>query len=293
MRRERLLQQGRFVPRSSRRSVLFFTVHKCASTFAPKALQYFNDGKDLKLTLFNLPTYVRLHSDQEPQQFMTDHAQSLFVPQGALYVPLRRFVDVPGMEHYATLLMLRDPRDVLVSSYYSVRFSHTLPFRSPHQAVYLKKRLETAKQTVDEYAIAQAERVRGIYSEYVHKLLSRPYARLLKYEDMIHDPEQWTRSLAAALEVSCSETDIGQVIELGGFRLDRNEDIHRHIRTGKTGDYARKLRGETIDVLNEKLRDVLLALDYPLIAQSFSGSRQHSPSERQLAPIPNPLGSRG
>ena len=264
MRRERRLYQGDFTPKSTTRSILFFTVHKCASTFAPKALCYFNSEKNLGLSVFDLPAYIRMNVDDQPYELMSQRADKLFLPQGALYVPLRRFVDVPDMQDYSTILMLRDPRDILVSSYFSRRYSHTLPFRSPHQESFLEKRRLSANQTLREFIQDNVEPVRDKYLEYIEQLLARPHVQLLRYEDMILDTGGWAHDLAEAIGVSCTENDVSRLVELGGFGVKRREDVKKHVRSGKTGDFRDKLDRASIDMLNARFRPVLEALDYPV-----------------------------
>ena len=106
-------------------SVLFYSYYRCGSMFLSRALR--------ELALAN----GRQHLDYNSYFAKTDLAagqqlsdaeclRRAFHPEGCYYGTLRRAYPIPDHERYRSVLLLRDPRDCLVSHYYSIRESHTL-----------------------------------------------------------------------------------------------------------------------------------------------------------------------
>jgi hypothetical protein len=273
-RREQRLYDGKLATPSAAPSVLFFTVHKCASTFVPQALGYFNEREQLGLIEVNLPAWVRKISALDPAAFMTLHAERLFRPRGVLYAPLRRYVPVPGREAYRTILMLRDPRDVLVSQYYSVAYSHRLPFRSVSQERFEAKRASARASSIDDYVMDECAAICGVYEEYAQQLFGAPGVALLRYEDMMQDPGAWVSGLARALGVACNESDVRFLTSAGRLTTHRVEDATKHLRSGTPGDHRRKLQPATIDALTSRLTSVLVPFGYESSATARAPAEQ-------------------
>lgn len=64
---------------------------------------------------------------------------------------------MPGIENFKILLVLRDPRDILVSSYYSVAYSHPFPDDKERTKEFLTERYRVRDMTVDQYVIEQSD----------------------------------------------------------------------------------------------------------------------------------------
>ena len=57
------------------------------------------------------------------------------------------------------------------------------------------------------------------------------------------------------------EKIVDELIKSNSFQ-NKKEDIHSHIRNIYPGDHKRKLKPETIEILNEEFESVLKILDY-------------------------------
>ena len=67
---------------------------------------------------------------------------------------------IANFEKYRVVLMIRDPRDVLVSRYYSLGYSHTPPSKhSDKYGDFLKERKRIRQITVDEYVVGGGDRL--------------------------------------------------------------------------------------------------------------------------------------
>ncbi|OKH21763.1 sulfotransferase domain-containing protein [Chroogloeocystis siderophila] len=255
------LLKGREISTSNQTSVLFFTTRKCASTYMNNCIRYLNE-KYLHLMSVNLASYVWHYLNQEVYKVLEEKQAVAFRHNGILYSPLRQYVPINNLEKYCIVLMLRDPRDVIVSNYYSINYSHTLPINENQQKEFLQYRQRVQQQTVDEYVRERAERFHKIYSEYCHFLIKDRNIKWLRYEDFIQDFDLWVKQLGECFNIDIEEKDINALFELKGGNKKVEENKLNHIRKALPGDHKEKLKTETQDFLNKKFKDILLTLNY-------------------------------
>ena len=255
------LFNGEKLSKNDKESLLFFTIHKCASTYMQKCMKYINE-KYLYLNYVNLEGYIYEYLDQNIYQLIKDERQKLFYPQGNLYSPLRTYIPVEDIGKYRILLMLRDPRDVIVSNYYSTAYSHSLPPNKSQKRIFIERRLNLQEMTVDKYAIQSAHHFYQRYSDYCNYLLKDQKVQYLKYEDFIKNFDLWLRQLEQALGLKISQKDKKALLSLNGNNQKIAENKFKHIRKANPGDYKEKLNQKTQDFLNSKFKDILLTLDY-------------------------------
>ncbi|WP_339366800.1 sulfotransferase domain-containing protein [Gloeocapsa sp. PCC 7428] len=255
------LLRGRKISTSDQNSVLFFTTRKCASTYMNNCIRYLNE-KYLHLISVDLASYIWHYSTQEVYKLLEEKQAEVFRTNGILYGPLRQYIPINKLEKYCIVLMLRDPRDVVVSNYYSIGYSHTLPFNERQQKDFLQYRQRVQQQTVDEYVRERAERFHQIYSEYCNFLIKDRNIKWLRYEDFIQNFDSWVKQLGECFNVDIEEKDINALFELKGGGKKVEENKLNHIRKATPGDHKEKLKKETQDFLNTKFKDILSTLNY-------------------------------
>lgn len=260
---QRMLQYLRWMlERSQHESVYFYTLHKCASTlFAHFLLQH---ARGLK------------HCDYASRIYLGRQKGTLrFASHGYLYGPIRisaklespvysQLVAPAIKPEFAAdkraVFFIRDPRDILVSQYYSFGFTHGL---SPVERI---RQLEKAEREfvrsmdVDAYVVHAATKLRDDMLVIDNLASQCRISALLRYEDMINDFDRFRNALSRLLDF-----DPEVLEEL--YRQSRpreSEDTHSHKRSGRVGDYAEKLRPETVSELNAILMPVLNRFGYDL-----------------------------
>lgn len=259
-RKERALLKGRGFPSSNRRSVLFFTTHKCASTYVPKCLKYLNK-RYLGMTHVDLETYIWNYSNENVHRYLADHSETLFVKKGMIYAPLRGYIQISELNDYRAILFLRDPRDMLVSQYYSVGFNHTLPSDPGRREHFLNRRNRANATDINAYVLNFSDQFLRIYEEYCENLVGDPSVVLLRYEVFANDFEYWIRQLATALDLELSDNDRMNLWRLKGGALPSKENRYLHVRRGEPGDFRNKLSEETQARLTERFSHVLTTLE--------------------------------
>lgn len=265
--KELSLLNGKINSDSSHQSILFFTLHKCASVYVQKLL--YDLAEDAGITPVNFENYF-WKSTKLPKTVEKQLKQA-FKPVGYLYGPFRstnllpkmqemggyKFID--NIDDYKILLMMRDPRDVLTSKYFSLAYSHNIPKLQEEQM--LATREDTLKMTVDEFVTTRSQGELKKYTEYCRELIGRPNVLFVKYEDMVNNFDTWLHTIIKYLEIDVSQEKVNKIISDADFTVDK-EDIHSHKRQVTPGDHKRKLKPESIDTLNSQFGEVLDLLGY-------------------------------
>jgi hypothetical protein len=226
-----------------------FTTQKCASTFLAKALRRI--GKHYRKTIYDFAGLYWGKGEIDVYHAIERDASRLFVQPHAIYGPLRRYIDLPDLDRRPLVLMLRDPRDVLVSSYYSVAYSHALPGGAAARAKFEARRTAARAMDIDEFVRDAAEPLQRVYRAYADHLLHRPNLTLLTYEELIANPREWSRRLIRAIGLEPDEVAVQQlctIYEQGKPRAGENR-INEHRRSGEAEQFRKHLKPETIEFL--------------------------------------------
>ena len=245
-------------------SVYFYTLHKCASSLF--SLYVLKNIQGLEHVDYALDMYNGVFTiDQEIN----------FKERGYIYGPIRisgdprtpeyKRLTIPAsqpefIQDKIVIFLVRDPRDILVSSYYSFAYSHGVSSVKEIRKIQETSRKVYLAQSLDEYVLAGVSEQLKNFTTIAE--LSKMCQRcvLLKYEDMIDKFDYFIAQLRQYLLI---DDNIVQEI----YRRSRpklNEEIASHQRSGKVGGYKDKLRQDTIKSLNSKLGEILEVFEYKL-----------------------------
>lgn len=241
--------------KSTQKSVIFFTVHKCGSTFTKKTLLKLIGPENIipiKLSAYLSP------EKKEKYYYDASFMTKVLKPKGFLFGAFKDMYPFANLDQYKVILILRDPRDVLTSSYFSTLYNHPLTAED-----MIKKRKKYAEYTIDEYVLEIAPGIQKKYEAYCKNLLSDQNVLFLKYEEMVGDFSSWLAKIASYLELKNPEKRIEELVEATKFRV-KKEDKNSFVRNITPGDHKNKLKPETINHLNILFRNELLKLDYAI-----------------------------
>lgn len=248
---------------SEHSSIIHFSLNKAATQHTKNVLSRVSKMNGIKPVHINEYAFFTEfpYLTSVPPGSMSDYAH-IFRPKGFLYSAFGGMVHgIKDLEQYKVILMIRDPRDILVSWYYSLAFSHSIPPQTSnrHQE-YLENRRKARGITVDEHVLQESERVFTILDTYRNELLE-PYSHvvLTSYEEMTSDYSAWLHKLLKACDLEIPPIVFQQLLEENRQLQPDEEDKHQHIRKGKPGDYLDKLKPETIDKLNKKFELIFQA----------------------------------
>jgi hypothetical protein len=241
-------------PLDGLQSAYLFSFHKSGSTLMDNMIRRY-------CKYSNVPSFSLFNSAFDsgiPTSGVMKDAAICFSKTGRIYTGFRHYpmfaLDLTGV---ACVLLVRDPRDMLVSMYYSVAKSHVLP---KGNLSFIKRRRQASRMTVDEFAIKKAPEYKRSLQIYREKL---PAATLTtyRYEDVIYEKEVWLKDLVEKLGLPQND----ELIRSTARKFDvfpEQENENEHIRQVHPGNYKRKLKQETIAVISETLEEFLDYYNY-------------------------------
>lgn len=182
--------------------------------------------------------------------------------------PIRTFEVEPVADsnlRQRRIFHVRDPRDMLVSEYFSFGWRHEA--ENPDLS---QRRLSIQEMTVDQYALQQPEFSRWSLEQKFRPLLERissgvssqQHDIVVKYETMVTQFPSWVAEVIKPFEFRLPRIAVGRLAwkYRNDFRPSTEPGAHK--RRIIPGDFRDKLKPETIRKLNERFADVLQAFDY-------------------------------
>ena len=163
------------------------------------------------------------------------------------------------------LLLVRDPRDALVSEYFSVAFSHSLPPANTAadggvREGLLRRREAAREQTVDAFAL-QSSRPYARQLEPLLRLKDDPLLTVYRYEDVVLDKRPWITDIAKRLNLALPQPLLESILTAVDV-VPSEERPTAFVRRVVPGDYLEKLAPGTIEELNSRFGDFLHAFGY-------------------------------
>lgn len=262
-RKELQLLAGRNQSKSTNPSIVHFTVRKAASQYVKRIL--YRCASDSGLIPVDFSGYA-FHSAFPYFSRMSDAEFAryayIFKSAGYCYTPFTELMRrIPNLEHIRKLLVIRDPRDVLTSDYFSLARSHVLPGDPEEAERFLHNRARVSAMSLDDFALAEKDKLLSFYDDYVKALGEYPDMCVTKYEDLVTNFEQWFDTVVTFCEFKVSEKTRHSLIEEAIQPAGTEKAQHKR-RQVTPGDHRHKLRPQTIESLNQTFARVLEVFDY-------------------------------
>lgn len=184
---------------------------------------------------------------------------------GVCRCPIRTFdltpTKLPGAIDQRRIFHVRDPRDMLVSEYFSFGWIHPTG-RTP----LADRRRQIQRLSIDEYVIRQSQECSWPLDQKFASLLKHrldPTREIVvRYEDLVLQFPRWCRQVLGILPVRRRGWLAGKL----AWRYRREFRVRgermRHKRRIIPGDFRDKLQPATIAVLNERFAEVLDRFGY-------------------------------
>ncbi len=245
-------------PPANTDSFYLFSIHKAGSTLLNSMMQVVCDR--LGIPVF-APEVIEFDNGLKIGT-LTDSVKEILQLRGYCFGGFRgwhRYLDGLDLSSIHKVFLIRDPRDMLVSHYFSHKFSHPIP---PGE---LGKRMQQFRASldakgIDDYVLERApmvlQRLKKLETNVVDD-----HCKLYRYEDVVFEKQSWLADMLdfVGLEMGQSECE-----EIAGFfnTLPEKENPAEHVRKVTPGDHRDKLQPETIKELNHIFVDVLERYQY-------------------------------
>jgi hypothetical protein len=255
-RNARLRHTHQVVARCEFDNIYHCTVRKAASQWI-KAL--FSDPVVYRYSGL-LPFERRLYRRRFPHAIPTQRAVL------AVFASYKRFNAIPKPERYRAFFVLRDPRDIVVSSYFSLRNSH-----APMGDV-LTARKDLQERPLKEGMLYTINRLSdtGLFGA-LRSWAQAPSAEtfeLFKYEDLtgerqLEEVDRLMRHCGIPIPPSELEALLTRrsFSKMRGARTGRT--VISHYRKGKAGDWRNYFDDEVYEAFTSATGDLVDVLGYP------------------------------
>ena len=182
-----------------------------------------------------------------------------------LYIRYSEFNKLQKPDAHKAFYIARDPRDLIISNYFSLKFSH-----DPYHPYILKMRDKLNSMSQDDgimdiinsFTTGTKETLGGWFTQKSKKI------KLIRFEDIFGAKQYDVFSdLLNHCNISVSSTDIKILLEKYSFknisgRKQGSEDIKHHYRKGTPGDWKNYFTNQHKDLFKKLSDDLLIICGY-------------------------------
>jgi hypothetical protein len=237
--------------RSQETALIVHGLHKSASMFLYKFFDHVCREIEVPLHSIN-----HAHPNHEAVNETTT-ASFVYCPERSFDTHRFQFPHLKQIH----LFQLRDPRDILVSEYFSLGWRHRDDAWNEEEK---RRRERIQRLTIDQYVMGEAESSKlPLLTRYLPLLaeMDKPTTHVVKYETMVGDFPEWLRTVLPLMGL-VKEDDIDHLARHYRHEFQPDASDNGHKRNVSAGDHRNKLEPKTIDVLNERFDPILSALGY-------------------------------
>jgi hypothetical protein len=225
--------------------------------------------KDRGIPTFDIPSHL-FEVGIDFDSFLCDLDQAFpehgYCFSGFRHIP-RSFFGSNALKRARMVVVTRDPRDILVSAYFSIRLSHQYPNAATPQFRHMVELLQRSTElSIDDFCLDSAAFL-NTELWYLQKVLDDKDTMVLRYEDFIYDKIVIGRSLRDWCGIDIPDERLKEIIRPHDILPDVEQPLS-HLRQGHPGDYRRKLRPATVIELNTTLKSFMKTFGYAPIAQA-------------------------
>lgn len=228
------------------------------------------DKKIHKLTKLHIFTYQTTMPGNFDPRNLTERTFDTPFPRNTiispLYISYDNYIDIPKPENHRTFFVLRDPRDIVVSWYYSTKYSHALlgqiaEFRDKLNQLDFLEGMQFAIEFLDSFGVFEALRSWP-------KSVSDPRVLVIRYEDLIgHNSEDTFSKIFDHCQIDMAQKKREKLISEYSFKSMSNrdpgqEDRKSHMRKGIAGDWKNNFPEDLKIFFKQKTGNLLEIIAY-------------------------------
>ncbi len=236
--------------RGRQKGTIVHALHKSGSMFLFK---FFRDIAGRQQTAF----YSVNNEPPNHQEIQSgiDH-DFILCPERNLNIHSYEFDRLDDIRH---IVQIRDPRDILVSEFFSLGWQHTTDHWTQED---LARREKIQRVSIDEFVVnAHLYSKRDLLDRFapIFDLIDHPRVTIVQYETMVLDFPSWLDQVLTTPGIRNNRH-----LKRNLLRKYRNEFVpdNQHRRRVIPGDYQDKLLPESIAALNAKYDKILNQFGY-------------------------------
>lgn len=183
-----------------------------------------------------------------------------------LYLSYPMYKRIPKPPNYRTFFILRDPRDIVVSWYFSTKISHQL---TPSVAHYRNNLEKLDMPDGLKYSIDILTKEGQFYAQESWKHIKNDKnIRIFYYEDFAIDNFSFLKELLVYLDINIPDRELSRLFRKHKFekyakgRQLGTENKTSHYRKGQPGDWNRYFDSSITEYFRQKTGNLLETLNY-------------------------------
>jgi hypothetical protein len=191
----------------------------------------------------------------------------VFEPRGFCYAGFRQFpaYPVPILHSSRVAFLIRDPRDMITSLYFSLVYSHRMPDGDKGgtgRAEMEASREALSRTEIDRFAVEAIRTYLRLFEAYVAQGFHwRPNVATYRYEDVIFRKAEWVADLCEWFGWDIPEADRLRVTQEFD-ELPDQERPREHVRQVSPGNHKRHLSPETQQQITAALGEYMDLFGY-------------------------------
>jgi len=241
------------------KSVLALSMHKAGSSIADNIFTEVcaARGYDIDRIALQVPSQPM----PEPDFF---HSYVPKMREAGVYYGMARDPashDLSILPKLKLIVQVRDPRDCIVSAYFSYRQSHEVPSDPAKRAEHAARQAELQTVDITRFCLDWPLIYRDRMQIMADILTAHDDILLLHYEEMVRAPQVWLHRCLTFLDQPMTPELESALAPYMDFDV-AEENVRRHKRQVTPGDHRRKLDGATIAQMSRVLDPVLTQFGY-------------------------------
>ncbi len=241
------------------KSVLALSMHKAGSSIADNIFTEICAARGYEVDRIALQ--VPSQPMPEPDFF---HAYVPKMREEGVYYGMARDPashDLSILPRLKLIVQVRDPRDCIVSAYFSYRQSHEAPSDPAKRAEHEARMRELQSVDITRFCLDWPPIYRDRMQIMSDLLGTHDDILLLYYEDMVRSPDLWLDRCLAFLGQERTPDLMQALAPHMDFKV-ASENAGRHKRQVRPGDHRRKLDAATISQMSQVLDPMLTQFGY-------------------------------
>lgn len=245
-------------PKGKVSSFFVFALPKSGSVLQDKVFQDIASSLDIPLISVEKTAF---NQGIDQNSLNAEEICELFTKVGYGFYGFRslpRYLQAVNLDEFKKIFLIRDPRDILVSHYFSMMKSHTTPPGAMGDRIK-ELREQTQSLGIDDYVLEKAPAFLSIFNSYEN--IKNSNHLTFKYENIVFSKSSWIADILSYLNLSLSAEQIEEIAAKHDL-FPKKEDSNKHVRRVTPGDHKDKLKATTIDKLNKVFEHILEKYKY-------------------------------
>ena len=244
-------------------SVIFWTTHKCASTYISKFLNLISKESNLNHfdyagQIWELGNEIKLKYPFNIEQ----NCDFLYRKKGEIYGPMRMPFEFDTRSQLNNIFFLRDPRDLIISNFYSIAYSHPIPSNKFLKKNFLRKRRLAKKIGINNFFLKQIDDwIIPCYTNYKIMRENSKISSFYKYEDLKKNPKKVFSKISKKMNNNISQKFINKLSynfeKPFKKKITNKKNFFLHTRSGANRQFEKELKKNVLLKGNKKLTKIL------------------------------------